>query len=80
MRVFSWNLRKSCCTKTCLISLVSELVKVCVGTHFPAFKETDADDTKLSLDSQRSKSPQSFADLVIYVKLVIGRGNGDVVK
>lgn len=61
-------------------SLVSTLATASVAAHFPAFKETDADDTKRSLDSQRSKSPQSFADLVIYVKLVIGRGNGDVVK
>ena len=61
-------------------SYVSALVKVSVRTHLLAFKEADADDTKQSLDSQRSKSPQIFVDLVIYAKFVIGRGHGDVVK
>ena len=61
-------------------SLVSALATASVAVNFPAFKETDADDTKGSLDSQRSNCPLSFADLVIDVKLFVGRGHGGVVE
>ena len=61
-------------------SLVSALTSASVAAHFLAFKQTDADNTKGSLDSKRNKCPLSFADLVIDVKLFIGRGYGDEVE
>ena len=61
-------------------NLVSALATSSVAAHFAVFKETDADDTKGSLDSQRSNCPLSFADLVINVKLFIGTGHGNTVE
>ena len=60
-------------------SLVSALATASVTAHFPAHKETDADNKKVSLDSQRSNCRRSFVNLVI-VRFFIGGGHGDVVE
>ena len=61
-------------------SLVYSLAATYVAVHFQAFKETDPDDVKGSLDSRRSNFRLSFDDFVNDAKLFIGRGHGGVVK
>ena len=61
-------------------NLVSALATASVAAHFAALEKTDADDTKGSLDSQRSNCPLSFADLVINVQPFIGTGHGNTVE